>query len=45
MIKQEGNKWVLHFSDGRKESFSSEKKAKDRERQVNYFKYLESKKK
>ena len=39
VIRHEGSKWVLHFSDGRKETFSTEEKAKAREKQVNYFKH------
>lgn len=39
MIVKQGNKYILEFSDGRKETFSSEKAAKDREQQVNYFKH------
>lgn len=41
MIKQDkSGKWWLHYSTGRKEGpFSSRKKAMNRERQVQYFKY------
>jgi hypothetical protein len=43
MIINKGNgKWVLKFSDGREESFSSESDAKKREVQINYFKHMDS---
>ena len=44
MIRHEKGKWVLHFSDGRKEEFDSEEAAKHREAQINYFVYLDKKK-
>jgi len=39
VIRHEGSKWVLHFSDGRKETFDTEAAAKKREQQVQYFKH------
>lgn len=39
VIRHEGDKWVLHFSDGRKEAFDSEEAARRREQQIQYFKH------
>lgn len=43
MIKKEGNKWKLFNKDGTKVlgTFDSEKAAKERERQINFFRYLD----
>ena len=38
MIIKRDNKWILKFSDGREEEFSSESEAKKRELVVNYYK-------
>jgi hypothetical protein len=45
MIVKQGSQYVLKFSDGREEKFSSEEAAKKREKQVNYFKFLDAVKK
>jgi hypothetical protein len=39
VIKKEGAKWCLHFSNGRKECFGSKSRAEKRERQVQFFKH------
>jgi hypothetical protein len=39
VIKKEGSQYCLHFSDGRKECFSSKQKAVERENQVKFFKH------
>ena len=39
VIRHEGDKWVLHFSNGRKEAFDSEEAAQRREQQIQYFKH------
>ena len=46
VIKKEGEKWVLYTSDGSKKlgEFSTELAAKEREKQINYFKYSSEKK-
>ncbi len=45
MIKKEDNKYVLYSKDGSKKlgTANSEKKIKERERQVQYFKHLGNK--
>lgn len=45
MIKKENNKYILYTKDGSKVlgTANSLKKIKERERQINYFRYLKSK--
>lgn len=38
VIQKEGNKYCIHFSDGRKECKNSMKEARKRENQIKYFK-------
>jgi hypothetical protein len=40
MIRKVGKKWVLYFSDGRKEEFKSKAAAERRESQVKMFKHI-----
>jgi len=42
-ILQRGDKWILKYSDGREEEFTSRNAAEERERQVNYFRNRASK--
>lgn len=42
IIRKEGGKYILYSHKGKKlGTFSSEEEAKKREKQINYFKYLD----